>query len=226
MEAIISDHGGIVDKYEGDAILALWGAPIRPETTPEMRACAAALQALDRSQRLRARREAEGRVVFQASMAVHTGDTLIGNIGSQRRMNYTAMGDAVNVAHRLEGLTRVYGVRILISETVFAAVRGAFEARLIDRVAVKGRRGAIDIYELLAPSGELEQKRRVLRDQYGEGLRLYQTRDWRAARDWFLEALRWDPDDGPSRAMLARCEEYLQSPPAPAWDGVHVLTSK
>jgi adenylate cyclase len=226
MEGIIGDHGGIVDKYEGDAILALWGSPIRPETTPEIRACAAALQSLDRFQRLRARREAEGHVVFQASMAIHTGEALIGNIGSQRRMNYTAMGDAVNVAHRLEGLTRVYGVRVLISETVFAAVRETYEARRIDRVAVKGRRGAIDIYELLTSRGALDERRRLLRDRYGEGLHLYQARDWPSARERFFEAVCLDPDDGPSRAMLARCEEYLHSPPPATWDGVHVLTSK
>src|SRR5262249_38215437 len=140
--------------------------------------------------------------------------------------NYTAMGDAVNVAHRLEGLTRVYGVRILIGETVFQAVEDAFEARLVDRVAVKGRRGKTSIYELLAPRGALEERARALREEYTEGLLLYQTRDWRAARDHFLEGLRLAPDDGPSRVLLARCEEYLESPPPPAWNGVHILATK
>jgi adenylate cyclase len=109
---------------------------------------------------------------------------------------------------------------------VFEAVRHSFEARLIDRVAVKGRRGEIDIYELLAPSGALDQRQRALRDQYGVGLRLYQTRHWQTAREQFLETLRLATEDGPSRVLLARCEEYLASPPPPDWNGVHVLTSK
>jgi adenylate cyclase len=206
--------------------MALWDTPIRPEKEPERHACAAALASRDRLLQMRQQREAEGEVVFEAGIAVHSGDALIGNIGSQQRMNYTAMGDAVNVAHRLEGLTRLYGVRILISDTVFEAVRDSFEARLVDRVAVKGRRGELGIYELLAPRGALDQRQRALRDQYQVGLRLYQTRHWQTAREQFLEALRLSPEDGPSRALLARCEEYLTSPPPPDWNGAHVLTSK
>jgi adenylate cyclase len=141
-------------------------------------------------------------------------------------MSYTAMGDAVNVAHRLEGLTRIYGVRVLIGETVFEAVRDAFDTRLVDRVAVKGRRGEVRIYELLAPRGTLEERTRALCYEYAEGLRLYQAGDWQTARERFLEALCLAPEDGPSRVLLARCEEYLQSPPPPGWNGIHVLETK
>jgi adenylate cyclase len=206
--------------------MAFWGAPIRPQILPESHACAAALEIQDRFRELRARRESEGRVVFEARIGIHTGDALVGNIGSQRRMNYTAMGDTVNVARRLEGLTRRYETGILVGAATFEAARGEFEFRLIDWVAVKGRKGALAIYELLAPRRTLDEPTRDLRAVYTEGLRRYRERDWSGAREQFALGLEREPADGPCRVLLSRCDEYLRTPPPVDWNGVTSLDGK
>jgi adenylate cyclase len=226
VEAAISRHDGIVDKYIGDAVMAFWGAPISPTDSPEQQACAAVLEYLERVQQLKQQHEAEGRTVFEARIGLHTGEALVGNMGSQRRMNYTAMGDSVNVAKRLEELNRTYGTRILISEATYMAVQEEFEARLIDRVLVRGRSTPIRIYELLGRRGQLDERLRPVLEHYAEGLRLYVAREWQPAADEFQQALDRGPDpDGPSRLFLARCRTYSKAPPPEDWDGVSVAGS-
>jgi adenylate cyclase len=221
IEAAISRHNGIVDKYIGDAVMAFWGVPIAPTESPEHHACAAALEYLERVQHLKRQHEAGDRPVFEVRIGLHTGEALVGNMGSQQRMNYTAMGDSVNVAKRLEELNRTYGTRILISEATYLAVQEEFEARLIDRALVRGRSTPIRIYELLAHRGQLDERLRPVLEQYAEGLRLYHSREWQAAAAQFQRASEIGPHpDGPSLLFLARCRSFHDAPPAEDWDGV------
>src|SRR5262249_45487344 len=150
MEKIVWEHEGIVDKYIGDAVMALWDTPIRPRGEATRRACIAALECIQQLTILQAKRQAQSRPFFTLNIGIHTGEALVGNIGSQRRYTYTAMGDTVNLTSRLESLNRIYGTKILLSESTYQAVRADFEVRLIDHVAVKGRKAPLKIYELLA----------------------------------------------------------------------------
>jgi len=227
MEAVISAHGGIVDKYVGDAVMAFWGAPIHEEPRPEQSACAAALAYLQREEERHAASGAAGGLLLQARVAIHTGEALVGNFGSQRRMDYTAIGDTVNLASRLEALNRRYGTRVLVSAATREAVGDQFEMRFVDRVATYGRSAVTEIYELLAPVGELDARRLLVRAAYEEGYRRYLRRDWRGAAEQFEEALAHSGgQDGPSQTLLARCQAFAESPPPEPWDGVFVLTEK
>jgi len=225
MDRIVWEHGGTVDKYIGDAVMALWGPPIRPLPDHAAAACEAALAFGERFELLRTEREAESRTSFEVLIGIHTGDALVGNIGSEHRINYTAMGDSVNLASRLEGLNRAYGTSILISEITYDDVKEQFETRLIDRVAVKGRRQPVNVYELLSRRGDLSEERSRIRVAYAEGLRLYQNRQWEAAIQQFEDALTVGTD-APSRTLLERCRSYLEAPPPDDWNGVYVRTIK
>jgi adenylate cyclase len=151
----------------------------------------------------------------------------VGNIGSEHRMGYTAIGDSVNVTSRLEALNRLYGTRILLSASTWGAVQEYFEARPIDLVAVKGRSGALGIYELLARRGELDSRQAEQIDHFATGLRLYRARDWQGAEQQFLRALNCGPrEDGPSRVYVSRCRQFQAAPPPQDWDGVFVAEQK
>jgi adenylate cyclase len=226
METIVRRHEGILDKYSGDSVMAFWGAPARPVADHERQACLAALEYVERFRALRARCEQEGRTFFEAGIGIHTGEALVGNIGSEHRLNYTAMGDTVNVTSRLEALNRLYGTRILISETTYDRVAAEFETRLIDTVIVKGRRKPTRLYELLSRKGQLSDLQRRLGALYVEGLEQYQRGNWDTALERFEAGLALVPDDGPCLALRARCLQYRQAPPAEDWNGVYVSTSK
>lgn len=224
MEVCVSHHQGIVDKYIGDAVMAFWNSPLRPQPNAELLACAAAVEHVERFQALRDRREAEGRPVLEANIGIFSGEVLVGNIGSQRRMDYTVMGDAVNVACRLEGLNRVYGTRILMGEGTRTAAQGEFETRLVDRVAVRGRTRGIPIYELLGRKGRLDETHQAAYRHYAEGFERYQAREWEAAICCFTQVLELLPADGPARLLLRRCEEYRLTPPPATWTGTYTVS--
>lgn len=226
MEHVIAEQEGFLDKYQGDSVMAFWGGPLYDADAPEKRACSAALEYGQRFQALRTKREAQGRIAFDAGIGIHTGEAVVGNIGSPERMSYTAMGDAVNVTSRLQGLNRAYDTRILLSETTYQGICADFETRPIDLVTVKGRKGAVQVYELLARKGELDAARRELRDCFTEALRLYHARQWEDARKQFQQALSLAPNDGPSRVFSERCAHYVQSPPPADWNGVFAQTEK
>ena len=221
----IQATGGTVDKYIGDAVMAFWGAPT---TDPEQAqaACAAALRCQAALQGLHARWRAQGRQPFATRIGVHTGEVVVGNIGSEARLNYTVIGDAVNLASRLEGLNKHYGTRILISESTFQAAGATVVARPIDYVSVKGKRRPVLIYELLGPKGEAEAGSSELAAVQGEALARYRQQDWEEAIRLFERVLALRADDPPARLMIARCRAYQASPPGPEWDGVYRLDSK
>ncbi len=225
MTDIILKHEGFLDKYEGDAIMAVFGTPLDQPRHATL-ACRAALANQEKAAKLREEFRAEGYPEIWVRIGVNSGPMIVGNMGSQNRMDYTVMGDHVNLASRLEGANKQYGSHILIGENTYRLAREDIEAREIDRIRVKGRREPAVVYELLARKGELPLKKAEVVETYLEGLSAYQDHDWHRARAAFEQTLALDPEDGPSRVYLDRCLHFLEDPPPQDWDGVFELKTK
>lgn len=224
MTSVIFRYWGTLDKYIGDAIMAFWGAPI-PQDDHAERACYAALGMLQALRALHARWKAEGKLGFDIGIGIHTGPMLVGNIGSTRRLNYTVIGDNVNLASRLEDLNKQFGTRLIVSEATVQAVRGKLVARELDLIRVKGKTRPVKVYELLGRVEESDQFRN-LQERFESGLEAYRTARWETAIELFAQTLRVFPDDGPSRVFLKRCRDLVQQPPESDWDGVFVMQTK
>ena len=225
MTRIIFRNQGTLDKYIGDAVMALWGAPF-DEPDHATRACEAALSMLARLTELQKEWRAQGRPVMDIGVGINTGIASVGNMGSSLRYGYTAMGDSVNLASRLEGLNKEYGTRIIISESTHKALRSdRVLVRELDMIRVKGKLLPVTIYEVLDAEA-LGNEGKELVELFARGQKAYKQRDWRAAGQAFEQILdRW-PDDGPARIFLRRCEEYLSEEPEADWDGVYVMKHK
>jgi len=223
--AQILESGGTVDKYIGDAIMAFWGAPIS-HPQPALAACTTAIRNQQSLKKLRDRWQAEGKPQLFARIGIHQGEVVVGNIGSTARLNYTVMGDAVNLASRLEGLNKYYGTETLISGNLYSEVRSTVIARPVDWVSVKGKTEGVLIHELLALRGEGAGSADDLVDLATRALERYRARDWGEAIRLFEELLRLRPDDGPARLLLGRGRSYQQSPPPAEWDGVYRMEKK
>ena len=225
MTDIILRHRGNVNKYLGDGIMAIFGAP-RGDPNHASLACFAAL---DSQSELATRREqwkAEGQPEISARIGINSGWLVVGNMGSQARMEYTVMGDTVNLASRLEGANKFYNTLILLGPRTYELAAQDIEAREIDRMRVKGKQEPVVVYELLARKGGLSAERRRVMEAYREGLAAYTRRDFKTAAAQCEAALALDPRDGPSRVYLERAKEYLETPPPADWDGIYELTSK
>jgi adenylate cyclase len=221
----ILQNRGTIDKYIGDAVMAFWGAPA---PTPEhaLLACRSALACRSFLENLARDAAASGAPVFKTRIGINSGALIVGNMGYQERMNYTVMGDNVNLASRLEGLNKVYGTQILISGNTYALARDGIEARLIDIVAVKGKRQGVPVYELVAEKGSLDSAAKSFLDLFNEGMTCYRERRWSDAIAVFQETGRRNTADKPSLILLERCRDYAAKPPAEDWSGVIALTQK
>ncbi|GJQ58363.1 MAG: adenylate/guanylate cyclase domain-containing protein [Candidatus Scalindua sp.] len=215
--------GGTVDKYIGDSIMAFWGAP-RPHDSHAIASCRTALMNQARLSELRTEWKQAGLPELRARIGLHTGSVTVGNFGSKNRLDYTAIGDTVNIASRLESLNRVYGTDILISESTHATALDHMVTRPIDKVGVEGREQSILIYELVGEKCAVPEAVIAWTIRYAEALDHYLNRDWRSACDGFNAVLDMKPNDTPSGLMLKRCEKYLVTPPGDDWDGVFRAT--
>ncbi len=225
MSGAVLDQRGTVDKYIGDAIMAFWGAPVPLGNHAEL-ACRAALECQRRADRVSAGLVAAGFPPFVTRIGVNTGEAIVGNMGYQERLSYTAIGDAVNLASRLEGLNKYYGTRILIAEATYDKVREMFLARPVDRVAVKGKSVGTRIYELLVERDRAGQETLAFAAACEEGMACYLRRDWSRAQACFQSALRMKPADLPAQMLLDRCATFALTPPPPDWTGITVLHEK
>jgi adenylate cyclase len=217
--------GGTVDKYIGDAIMAFWGAP---QEMPEnaLAACRAAIRNQQVLARLREKWKQEGKPLFFARIGINTGEVVVGNIGSAARLNYTVIGDAVNLASRLEGLNKFYGTATMISEMTYEEAKDSIIARPLDWVSVKGKSHGVLVFELLGLKGETEASLVELAEMFGKALHAYRGQKWDEAMGGFQRVLaRW-PNDEPAKEMIRRCEEYRMMPPGADWDGVHHMEEK
>jgi adenylate cyclase len=224
MSAQIREHHGVIDKYIGDAIMAYWGPPFTDKGEDARLACLAAIGMLGRIAALRTELPELLGVRTAASecdvrIGIATGEVLVGSIGSEFMMNYTLMGDAVNLASRLESLNKVYGSRCLISEAAMTAAGDAIETRELDRLVAMGQTRPQAVYEIMGCRGELSPAQLLLRDRYAEGLAAYRARRWDDARRAFNAALEAVPGDEPSIAFIRRIDGFAEDAPAEGWDG-------
>jgi adenylate cyclase len=222
MTDIIEACGGFVDKYIGDAIVAVFGAPLDDpdHAANAVRAalgCAARLGELDRTAAA-----FQGHTLRQR-IGLNSGEALVGNIGSRRRFNYTVMGDMVNVASRLEGANKFFGTTIIASETTMGLTGTSFVWRELDTIRVKGRTGATKIYEPLAAAGEATPQQLSCSEAYAGGLARWRVRDFAGAAEHFGRLAGGDP---PSALFLGRATELACHPPDPAWEPINALEEK
>ncbi len=222
---IIFEHEGTVDKFEGDAIIAFFGAPI-PHKNHALRACMAALHMQRANMELNRRLESEGMPKLITRMGVNTGPMVVGNMGSAQRMDYTVMGDAVNLAARLEVANKQYGTLVMMSEDTYKEVKDRVEARELDLITVVGKEKPVRVFELMAEKGGLEQSTKNAVQEFAAGLTAYRAKEWDSAIERFEEAIKLRGKDIPSRIYIERCKELKVNPPPPDWDGVMRMKTK
>jgi adenylate cyclase len=225
MTAIVFRHDGVLAHYAGDGLEAFWNAPV---TQPDhaRRACEAALEMIAALAPLRLEFGARGWGQLDMGIGLNTGTMIVGNLGSRDRLAYTAVGDPVNVAARLEGLSKEYGVHIVVGDPTRQAAGDAFEYRFLDLVAVKGRAEPVQVWELVGRAGDVPPERREILARYEHGVALYRSRRWGEATALFDELVAAAPDDGPIALYRRRARELLEEPPASDWDGVWVARTK
>ena len=231
MSEPIRRHGGVIDKYIGDAIMAYWGPPFVEETDESQFACLAAIEMIKRIAPLRKEvTELLGVRVIPTECDVRiglaTGEALVGSIGSDVMMNYTVMGDTVNLAARLEAANKLYGSRSLIAEATVAKTDETIQFREIDRLMVAGQTTPQAVFELLGRNDELTPKQDLLRTRYADALAAYRAQRWDQARAAFHAVLETVPTDSPSLALLSRIDHLQGHPPGADWDGSWRLENK
>lgn len=230
MSDCVMEEEGTVDKYIGDAVMAFWGAPLWHEDHAR-RACVAALKAQRVQNRLNAEWAADGLPTMFVRIGLHTANVIVGNIGSVQRMSYTAVGDGVNVASRVEGVNKVYGTQICISDAVVSAAGDGILVRPLDVVAVKGRTAGEKIYELVALSHGAPDLLATA-EQVGlcrlteAAFAAYQGRQWQEAITLYEDIAKVAPDDKLPEIFIERCRQYLSDPPPADWSGVYVMKTK
>lgn len=226
MVECISSQGGMLDKFIGDAIMAVFGVPLPHDDDPD-RGVRAAID-MQRALRHWSPVGPDG-VAFplQIGVGLNTDTVVAGNIGSKKRMDYTIIGDGVNLAARLESACKQYGAGILLSEFTVKRLRGAYRLRALDKVIVKGKTAPVTIYECLDHLDEENAPHTLdMLGLFADGLRRYRERDFEKARERFLDSLRLRPQDVPSAMYLERCDLLIDEPPPDEWDGVWVMTEK
>ncbi|MFM8976382.1 MAG: GAF domain-containing protein [Vulcanococcus sp.] len=222
----LQQEGGILDKFIGDAVMAVFGLPI-PHGDDADRAVRTGLAMLNSLQAFNQSRAAEGLMAIRIGIGLHTDAVVSGNIGSPKRMNYTVIGDGVNLAARLESACKHYGAQLLISESTRCRLKGTYRMREADRVVVKGKTEPVQIHELLDFHSEASFPSVVqVLGHYRDGLELYRAGRFQPALASFEQALRLHPGDGLSALHASRCRHYLSHPPADDWDGIWVLEEK
>ena len=236
MTDVLLENKGTLDKYIGDAIVAFYGAPI-PIDQHELWACKTAIKMQDNLAVLREKWQEEGdrwpEIVhhMQNRIGINTGQMVTGNMGSASRMNYTMMGDTVNLAARLEASAKQYGVYIQIADTTYQPNKEILVVRDLDFVRVMGKEEPVQVWELIAEKGKESEIYNKILPAYHEALKLYKNQDFKQAIDAFnesdtLEDMFPGRKTNPSRVYIPRCEHFLQNPPGDDWDGVWTLTSK
>ncbi|MCX7834726.1 MAG: adenylate/guanylate cyclase domain-containing protein [bacterium] len=226
MTRIILEEDGIIDKYEGDLIMAEFGAPVHYKDHA-IRACRAAIKMQEKLATMRKEWATTNKPILYSRVGINTGDVIVGNMGSEDVFDYTVMGDAVNLASRLESVNKLYKTNILCSGQTVQQLDTQFHLRFLDRVRVVGKTQYVEIYEVIGLSNvPLPESKKKAIEFFAKGRIHYEKFEYDAARMMFMQALASDPEDGPSKVFLKRCQEYLLTPPPKDWDGVYVITEK
>ena len=223
---IILKYDGYLDKYEGDAVVAIFGVPIE-QPDHAVRACLAALDIQERLTKLRKKWIKQNRPPFETRIGINSGPMIAGNIGGTSRFDYTAIGDSVNLASRLEGVNKVYKTSIIISEATFKKVSQHVWCRKLDFIRVKGKSHPVQIYEVIArKTQELDNNQKACYQYFLKGLKKYREHQFIDAQIYFEKALSVNSNDGPSKEFIRRCQYFTRHPLPASWDGVFDLKNK
>jgi adenylate cyclase len=227
MSDVMLEQRGTIDKYEGDAIIAFFGAP---QEMPDhaLRACVSAvtMKRLESAMNKRYEENAWSPGPLLSRIGINTGDMVVGNMGAQKKMDYTIMGNEVNLASRLEGVNKQYGTWILASESTVRETRGKILSRPLDRVRVVGIQEPVRLHEIMDIADGAPAETTALAARFAAALELFEKRNWAEAERSFAAALRFAPGDRPSQLYRNRCVTFLNNPPSEDWDGVYNLTEK
>jgi adenylate cyclase len=215
MEDVVTNRGGMIDKYIGDAIMALFGSPF-PSPNDAANAVQAAIDMFQVLQILNARRAEEGKAAIRIGVGLGTGNVITGNIGSPKRMDFTVIGDPVNLASRIEEATKTYGADILVCDATWARLTEAPRARRVDVVRLRGQTRPTELWEILAHRSDVSD---AAIECFAQGFDAYLAGEWNSALHFFEDASAIRRDDRPPALMAARCRRLLTSPPQ-HWDGV------
>jgi adenylate cyclase len=218
---VIMEYGGTVDKFLGDGIMAYWGAPLSQQGHAEA-AVQCTLAMLDVSRQMAVKRKKLDQVSLSFRIGINSGDVIAGNIGLKgKKMEYTVIGDNVNLAARLEGTAKFYGVDVLVSDGTFMQTRDAFLYRELDCIRVVGKKREVNIYELIAVRGGIDPHEEQARiTEFEKGLDCYRNRQWNESDKIFSAICRQFPEDVPATIYRQRSRDLLETPPADDWDGI------
>lgn len=220
-------NGGTLDKFIGDAIMAVWGNVtsngIQQDACDGVKTC---LEMHDELLALNKKWEQEGHVPLRIGMGFNHGEVIVGNMGSPQKMEFTVIGDAVNLASRLEGVTKEYGIELVVGESVAELVREHFLLQTVDLIQVKGKTKPVEIFTVLAPLSKENPEPPTWLATYEEGVKDYRAMRFRDALDKYRSILENCANPELVKTFIRRCEEYLETPPPESWDGVYVMTKK
>ncbi|MGI9571010.1 MAG: adenylate/guanylate cyclase domain-containing protein, partial [Desulfobulbia bacterium] len=227
MSQTLIENGATIDKYIGDAVMAIWNAPVPQHDHAEL-ACKATLEVVSAIAALNERRTESGKAPFNTRFGLHTGEAVVGNVGSAERMNYTALGETVNLAARLESLNKQMGTMILISETVYQEISGTYPTRIVEMVRPKGASHAVRVYELL--TDELYGLNHSDAGQHLESWQkcheLYAAHDWEQAVQSIDRHIERYPEDKAAVVIRKRADSFKNYPPPDDWDGIFTAQEK
>ena len=225
MVRIVFSHDGTLDKFIGDAVMAHWGGIItHGESRDACHAVSTALEMLRKLVQLNAGWKTRGMHELRIGLGVNYGQAICGNLGSEEKFEFSAIGDEVNLASRLEGATKEFGVDLLIGESAAPLVSDRFLLRTVDLLKVSGKTHPVQVFTALGERKDTPEPAWLA--PYEEGVRLYRKRSFAEALERFEAAARADSGDGLIREYLRRCREYVANPPGPEWDGVVAMTTK
>lgn len=228
MTRIVFQYGGTLDKFVGDAVMAVWGNIQTVGTAHDAdQAVRTALAMLESLRKLNEQWQSRGLQQWVIGVGINQGEAIAGNIGSNEKMDLTVIGDAVNTASRLEGLTKKYHVPLLIGPTVAAQVKEHFYLQSVDRAAAKGKTNALDLYTVLGDKAQpLSKEWLSYLECYEEGVRLFRLKNFTEALEMFESLLPYRPNDYLANLYVGRCKEYIAHPPEEGWNGVVIITEK
>jgi len=225
MTNIVFKYDGMLDKYEGDAIMAVFGAPVGLENDA-LNACLCCLEMQDKLVELRNKWAKEGKPELEARIGINTGPMVVGNMGSESRFDYTVMGDSVNLGARLEPANKQYGTLVMMGPASYEMVKHKILSRKLDLLRVKGKEEPVGVFEVMADKESAPNKLVQLVELFNTGYAAYLEQNWDKAEEYFRMALRLDVNDGPSNEYMNRVKLFRENPPGEAWDGVFTMTTK
>lgn len=222
---LLMARGAYVDKFIGDAVMAVFNIP-RPQHDHAVQACLVTIELHDMMTDLNRRISLKYGINLSLRIGVNTGEMTAGCMGYARRLNYSVLGDAVNLASRLEGANKVYHTKTMIGPLTQKLAAHAVETRYLDRLQVKGKTEAVEVHEVMAVKGGLTESQSRFREIYLQGIQSFHARRWMEAINRFKTSLTLIPDDGPCKIYIERCHRLMQTPPGPDWNGAFALDSK